>query len=231
MNTMTCADLEQVADELALDVLDGEQRAAAFAHLEVCSACRHEVASLTETAQDVLLLAPVAEPSDLFEQRVLTRIARLGATDEPKRLRRRPTSARRVLAVAAAFVVIVAGALVVTNRSRDHEAAAMAAPVRTATGQVVGDASLRGGRGTAVLDIPGWIDLVNSYPGATVDAPYWLAVARDDGSRDLHRLPPADKQPWTVNVGREPGAIASVAIVDNAGTVWCTARFDSHAAH
>jgi hypothetical protein len=217
MNTMTCADLEQVADELALDVLDGEQRAAAFAHLEVCSACRHEVASLTETAQDVLLLAPVAEPSDLFEQRVLTRIARLGATDEPKRLRRRPTSARRVLAVAAAFVV--------------NEAAAMAAPVRTATGQVVGDASLRGGRGTAVLDIPGWIDLVNSYPGATVDAPYWLAVARDDGSRDLHRLPPADKQPWTVNVGREPGAIASVAIVDNAGTVWCTARFDSHAAH
>jgi hypothetical protein len=56
------------------------------------------------------------------------------------------------------------------------------------------------------------------------DAPYWLSVETRDGSSELHRLPRPDVQPWSVTVDADPSTITAVAVVDNTGTVWCTAQ-------
>src|SRR5579864_79695 len=102
MTELSCTQLAEVADELPLDVLPGDMRSLALAHLDECPSCRATVEGLSETA-DVLLFAHGAiEPPEGFARRVLDRLA-----DEPTALRRRPR--RRVLwALAAAAVVAAA---------------------------------------------------------------------------------------------------------------------------
>jgi hypothetical protein len=71
---MTCAELGDVATELALGVLTGRERAAALAHLDSCEACREEVRQLMATNEQLLALLPPAEPPAGFETRVLDRL-------------------------------------------------------------------------------------------------------------------------------------------------------------
>ena len=226
---MTCASLRDAASELALDMLSGEERAAALAHLETCTSCRRDVTALTDAVEQVLMLAPVAVPSVGFEQRVLTRLEALAAADAatrtPNRTRgRRSATVRRVLAIAAILVAIVAAGVVVNGRSDDHHVIARTAEMRSGSGQVVGDVSVATAPNSIVVAIPDWVGLVQSY-GATVDAPYWLAVQTTDGSRDLYRLPPADEHPWMIDIDVDPTTVATVSVVDNHGAVWCTAQF------
>jgi hypothetical protein len=74
LNDMTCAELADVAAELALGVLTGRERAAALAHLDKCEECREYVRQLMATGEQLLDLLPTAEPPAGFETRVLERI-------------------------------------------------------------------------------------------------------------------------------------------------------------
>jgi hypothetical protein len=74
---MSCAELQELAAELALDLVTGAERAAALAHLEGCPPCRAEVASLTDVGEALLAIAPEVSPSPGFESRVISRIAAL----------------------------------------------------------------------------------------------------------------------------------------------------------
>ncbi|MGH3250955.1 MAG: hypothetical protein ACRDOI_32765, partial [Trebonia sp.] len=71
---MTCAELADVAAELALGVLTGRERALAVAHLHECDACREDVRQLMATGEQLLELLPPAEPPAGFETRVLKRL-------------------------------------------------------------------------------------------------------------------------------------------------------------
>jgi len=77
-NDMTCAELADVATELALGVLTGRERAAALAHLDTCDGCREEVRQLMATSDQLLALLPPAEPPAGFETRVLDRLGLSG---------------------------------------------------------------------------------------------------------------------------------------------------------
>jgi hypothetical protein len=86
-NDMNCAELADVAAELALGVLTGRERAAALAHLDTCDACREEVRQLMATGEQLLELLPPAEPPAGFETRVLDRLglpARAGGSAPAK---------------------------------------------------------------------------------------------------------------------------------------------------
>jgi hypothetical protein len=74
LNDMTCAELADVAAELALGVLTGRERAMAVAHLDRCDACREDVRQLMATGEQLLELLPPAEPPAGFETRVLERL-------------------------------------------------------------------------------------------------------------------------------------------------------------
>jgi hypothetical protein len=74
LNDMICAELADVAAELALGVLTGRERATAVAHLDKCDACREDVRQLMATGEQLLELLPPAEPPAGFETRVLERL-------------------------------------------------------------------------------------------------------------------------------------------------------------
>jgi hypothetical protein len=231
---MSCAELRDAASELALEILDGEERAAALAHLSRCASCRHEVALLTEAVEDLLTYAPEVEPPAGFDQHVVNRVVALAAregADAASNTSRRHRALRtspvpRVLAAAAVIVLIAAVGLFGLSRLGSGHASPQFAEMRLATGQSVGDVTVSHDRGAIVLNIPDWVGMVRSY-GGTVDGPYWVAVHWEDGTQALDRLPVADSPPWTISVGTERQDVLSVAVVDDQGTVWCTARFDA----
>ena len=80
---MTCAELADVAAELALGVLTGRERAMAVAHLDTCNTCREDVRQLMATGEQLLELLPPAEPPAGFETRVLERLGLPVPSPEP----------------------------------------------------------------------------------------------------------------------------------------------------
>ncbi|HEX5096865.1 MAG TPA: hypothetical protein VFX21_12655, partial [Acidimicrobiia bacterium] len=180
---MTCAAFGDVAAELALGTLSGDERARALSHIETCVECRRETARLADTVEELLVLAPRVEPSPGLEHAVLARIEAANggarAAGPGPRAGRRRRTAGRVLALAAAVGLVVA-ALVVAVRPADHAPASRLADMRTESNQVVGSVVLTADPAAAVLDIPHWNALVDSY-GAAADAPYWLSLRARDG--------------------------------------------------
>ena len=99
--SLTCAQLEDLAAELALGTVSGAERAVALDHLAGCAACRDLVDQLARVADNLLLLAPVAEPPPGFESKVLSQ---LGVAPAPA-ARVRPLRRRVLVGVAAAALV------------------------------------------------------------------------------------------------------------------------------
>jgi anti-sigma factor RsiW len=90
-----CEETREMAAELALGIVEGEERGRALQHLADCPDCRAEVEKYSELADELLLLAPQREAPVGFESRVLNELL---PAPQPKRRRR----LRLVLAPAAA---------------------------------------------------------------------------------------------------------------------------------
>jgi Putative zinc-finger len=115
-NSPKCTDIRLLLPELALGTLTGHDRAQALEHLGGCADCRRELQSLSEVADEMLMLAPSAEPPMGFESRVLERV---GATR-----RARMRGSRRVALVAAALLAaLIGGAAVYAAGAADRELA------------------------------------------------------------------------------------------------------------
>jgi hypothetical protein len=124
---MSCDRTSELAAELALGILDGEQRAQALRHLAECPECRRAVEELTAVTDELLMLAPEREPPVGFESRVLARLQPPPAATRP-RWRRRLLAP--VAAAATAAAIAVAAVLAVTGDDRrlaDHYRATLAA--------------------------------------------------------------------------------------------------------
>lgn len=120
-----CDEVRRVAPEVALGVAGGEERARVLEHLVSCSQCRKFVSELGDVADELMLLAPEAEPPPGFESRTLQRFPA-----------RRP---RRWRAVAAAVVAVVgvasaAGVFFATGPDRE-----LASRYRSALEEANGD--------------------------------------------------------------------------------------------
>jgi anti-sigma factor RsiW len=74
VTTISCADVAELFDELALDTLPGDVRALALGHLAGCTSCRTAVEELSATADALLLAAPRVEPPEGFDLRVRKRV-------------------------------------------------------------------------------------------------------------------------------------------------------------
>jgi anti-sigma factor RsiW len=185
-----CAQIRELAPELALGIADGEQRAAALEHLAGCTECRAHLESLAAVADELLLLAPPAEPPLGFEDRVAERLA---PRPEPRRRRRRRFALG--FAAAAAGVAVIAASAVWVATSSDRE---LASSYRAALARVDGNYFA-----TGALEAPGgreagdvyaydgehsWVYVIASppdtYPAGGVKlAPgrYWMRLVGDSG--------------------------------------------------
>lgn len=108
---MSTENLHALTGAYAVDGLDPAERAAFEEHLATCPECRDEVAGLRETVATIAAAAAVTPPAGL-RGRVLAEAARTPQwTREAMVARRRPPAWRRWAAMAAAAVLLVAGAV------------------------------------------------------------------------------------------------------------------------
>jgi hypothetical protein len=74
MSAFACAEVRELAPEIAVNIVGGPERAEALDHMSECGPCRAYVAELAEAADALTLLAAEAEPPPGFERRVLAAI-------------------------------------------------------------------------------------------------------------------------------------------------------------
>jgi hypothetical protein len=225
MTTMDCSEAMPLLDELALDVLPGDRRAALLAHLEECPACRDLLDELSETADALLSAAPVATPPAGFEDRVLERMQgpRVGGDVGGGRGARTagPAPARlRLLAVAAAAAVLlavggVAGARLGRSSGGGHELATV--QLISATGAGIGDVSTYGGERS-------WFFM--RLEGPLPNGVYQCVVDTDDG-----RTVPIGKLwawnghgGWGEHVALDLRHVKAARMLDDSGATVATAR-------
>jgi hypothetical protein len=101
MTGLSCETVHELAPELALGALPGDERAAALVHLEHCGECQLLVEELSTAADALLLAAPEVAPPSGFARRTLA-----GFTERPRRRTRFAFALASALAVGVGAVAI-----------------------------------------------------------------------------------------------------------------------------
>jgi hypothetical protein len=97
-----------MAADIALGIVEGEERGRALQHLAECPECRAEVEKFSDVADELLLLAPHREAPVGFESRVLNELLPAPKPKRRRRLRLVLAPAAAALAAAAIVLAIVA---------------------------------------------------------------------------------------------------------------------------
>src|SRR2546421_4234502 len=150
MSASMCADVRELAPELALGIVGGPERAEALQHASECGPCRALVGELAEAADALMLLAPESEPPPGFEERALA------ALRAPRWRKRRRAAVMVAAAAAAAAVVSIVGVRVVESVQDTNRIVAAASDVRSArmtgaNGVDVGNVFVSNGRPSSVV--------------------------------------------------------------------------------
>lgn len=224
MTETTCDEFREFAPELALDILPGDERAVAVAHVERCAACSEYLGELTGVSDCLLTLAPAHEPSSGFETRVLERL-------RPTTLAHRRRRTTLLTAAAAAVVVVAAGTGgVAADMALRHSAPSAAAPapstpaiqhLRSGTFTIDGN---NAGQIFLYHGSPPWV-----YMSVVTQQPYPVAICqleRKDGTFepvgqvDLSR----EYAHWGGPVRMDTTSVTGARLVTADGTVIATAK-------
>jgi hypothetical protein len=158
-----CEETRALSPELALGIVEGEERGRALQHLAECPECRIKVEQLSEVADELLLLTPHREPPVGFESRVLGQVLPQPAPKRRRRLRLVLAPAASALAAAAIVLAIVAPDLRLASHYRHT--------LDQANGKEFESYALRAG--------DGHVGTVFSYEGS----PSWVHIDVDAGHR------------------------------------------------
>ncbi len=216
ISALSCAEVRELAPELALGILSGAERAEVLLHVNGCSRCQAYVAELTEAADVIPQLAPEAEPPTGFEARVLHRLG-----ERERRTRRRWIAAAAGVAAAAIIVSVTVVRVVESNDTTD-----LAGPTTPAiTGKQVA-VPMEGG----AFDVAAGWAYVSDHHGVAVavnygipSGMYTVAVTPARGATTpIGAVQVTDGHgSWT---GRSDDALRAgsrIALVDAAGTEMC----------
>ena len=196
MSPPACDETRSVAAELALGVLDGEERARVLAHVRGCPACRAHLDELAIVAQEILTAAPVHEPPSGFDRRVLDALVPA-----------RPPARRRwwlVPAITTAALLASVGATWITLSTTSDErrlGAQYREVLARAGGKYLSAVELRDAAGAKR-------GVVFAYQG---DQPWVTIVLAGTGAG----------QPWRVGISTRTGTVRELGSFDSAATpVW-----------
>ncbi|HEV8627510.1 MAG TPA: zf-HC2 domain-containing protein [Acidimicrobiia bacterium] len=221
---MDCSDADLMLDELALDVLPGDRRAALLAHVEECPNCRRLLDELTETADDLLLAGPEAAPPAGFEDRVLERIegapARRGGRRRDRAALRLPAWTAAAAAVVLLVIGGVTGAVIGRSTGGPDESAEQFRTVQliSTSGADIGDVS------TYTGDPSPWFFM--RVEGDVPDATYRCVLDMDDGGTvAIGRLWAVKGHGgWGDHVSVDPRHAVAARLLDPKGATVGTAR-------
>jgi hypothetical protein len=241
---LDCGGMDEYAEEFALGLLDGAERAGVVAHLEGCRTCGTRVALLAEAGEQLLLIAPIVEPPLGFEQRVLAKVApqAVSLADHPRPLGRKGWRGRRGerarrpsawlgsrLSLAAALVLVIGLAALTVGLVRNDQPAPreIAVDMIGAHGEgKVGDATVVASKPMVVeLDLARWIGLLEKWPHPP-GGPWVLTVDRVGGGHEEHTLTLSESAYDHVTLRQGERPVRSLAIEDSAGHVWCSGNLD-----
>ena len=161
-----CGEFRELAPELALGIVTGEERARALEHVSGCAGCREFLAELSDVADGLVSLAPSHEPPVGFETRVMEEIHR-----PPKRNRWRRAAV--ALGAAALIAALSAGAVLQATEEERELGEDYRETLAVANGEYLTAAVLRGPEG-------GEVGHVFGYQGS----PSWVFVAVSNVRRD-----------------------------------------------
>jgi hypothetical protein len=226
-----CAEATAMLDELALDVLPGDRRAALLHHVEECPGCRQLLDELSEAADALLLAGPVVAPPAGFEEAVLERVgAPRPAVLRPAKSRpsvlRRQSRLRLFAAAAAAAVLLAVGWVAGTQFGRSGSgsggSAESGAEFRTvqlisATGSDIGDVS-------TYLGPPAWFFM--RLDGALPNGVYQCVLDTDAGATvPIGKLWATNGHgAWGERVDVDPGHVETARLLDTSGATVATAK-------
>jgi hypothetical protein len=201
--------------ELALGTISGRERSRVLSHVETCTGCQAELASLAAVTDATLSLAPEAEPPVGFESRVLERF-------HAERTARAPRRRRRAYYLAAAAVLLAVtgfalGTLVARDSGHGTYSSMTPAMARlTSNGHVVGQVFLSPGN-------PTWIYM-------TLDDGNWSGVARCEVTLTSGRVVTVGRftlsggyGAWVAPVHASADHVRTARLVDAHGTVIASA--------
>jgi hypothetical protein len=223
MSELSCAQMAELIDELALDVLPGDLRALAFAHLEGCAGCRGRVEELSESADQLLFAYQPVEPPPGFEDRVL---GRLGAERaQPRREPRRQSRLLALVAAAAVVVGIAGGAGIVFGQGSNQGTPPLAHGQEMRTVALISSNGQRIGDVFADAGTPAWVFLRVDH-GAGTDT-YQCVLDVDGGtSIPIGPMVVSDGQGgWGAHVNVDAHRVRSVRLVNTTGDTVATATF------
>lgn len=173
----SCMHVRELAAEMALGVLPGEERAVVLLHLTECPHCRRQVQELTVISDGLLGLVPGIEPPVGFEDRVLARLGkaertgrwrqreRQDRTSRSERHRLRPRTPRWLpIAVAAAVAAAafgIGGWAIGQAAGQPHPASNVEADGTLHTANLVSaDAQRMVGQAFSYSGAPAWVYMV-----------------------------------------------------------------------
>ena len=195
------------APDIALDLLDGQQRAAVVAHLDECAGCRTVVAELLDVADLTLLLVPDDQPPVGFEDRVLDSLQPSQAT----------SPVGRWLVAAAIVIVVALGAVATGLVVASHQPQSIpseVALVHTPSGQTMGQVVLTAGEQP-------WLFMAIKDDSHTA---YGCQLVKTDGTTvDVGEF--EGRSDWAGKISVSPDDVTGVRVTDSAGNTLGTATF------
>lgn len=226
MTSSNCYHMRDLAPELALDILSGDERATVAAHLGECPECREYIEELTRVSDRLLTLTPEAEPPVGFEDRVL---AGMGlSAPQPRVVRPRSWMPIAVAAAVAAVVFGVGGWVIgsvatgssTTVASGNENQVMRFASFVTPNHQKVGEVFAYKGE-------PSWVYMsVSNEPKVG-----WVAcqlVMRDGSMHEVGAFTLSNgKGSWGADLPVDANSVQSARLVSNTGAVLASASFDN----
>jgi putative zinc finger protein len=217
--TPICADIQELAAELALGDLPGDERARLLAHLGQCPACEALVSELAYVVDSLLLLAPEVDPAVGFESRVMGRIEAIAQEQDQAR---RWTRTRTLVLGAAAVIAVAAGVVGALLFQSGPAHPYRTAPLALRTGPLVGANHKAWGEAVVSDGQPSWVFVTMAWQ--VPDGSYTVELDRSGApSTALADIQLRDGQGGLGLTVTDASSIVDVRVVDHAGHTICVA--------